>query len=349
MISLDEFWVLNDQLVPMHVAIDGDGQIMNVGPTMKKVLGETATSDVGFLDFFDVQRPRWVETAEDLMKTAGSKLHLQLRQEPYTRMKAVLTPLPVGKGAVINLSFGISVVEAVRDFSLTAADFSHTDQTIEMLYLVEAKSAAMQASRQLNLRLQGAKIAAEEQAFTDTLTGLKNRRAMDHVLARLIAGGKDFALMHLDLDLFKQVNDTLGHAAGDAVLQRVSAVMVDCVRREDTVARVGGDEFVFVFEGLLDCERIEALANRLIEGIEAPIRFGKDICRISASAGSTLSTTLSVPDAAVLLNQADAALYAAKRAGKAQHMFYHEGLEAELAKQNTPALSGAVKGPTGHS
>lgn len=348
MISLDDFWVMNDQLVPMHVGIDGSGQIINVGPTMQKVLGDALKADVGFLDLFDVQRPRWVETAADLMKTAGSKLHLQLRQEPHTRMKAVLAPLPNGKGAVINLSFGISVVEAVRDFALTAADFSHTDQTIEMLYLVEAKSAAMQASRQLNLRLQGAKIAAEEQAFTDTLTGLKNRRAMDHVLDRLIATGKEFALMHVDLDLFKQVNDTLGHAAGDAVLQRVSAVMVDCVRREDTVARVGGDEFVFIFEGLMECERIEGLANRLIEGIEEPIRFGKDICRISASAGTTLSTAMENPDAAVLLNQADAALYAAKRAGKAQHMFYREGLEAELVQNDGPAVIDAVVGQTGH-
>jgi len=76
----------------------------------------------------------------------------------------------------------------------------------------------MEASRTLNQRLQGAKIAAEEQAFTDTLTGLKNRRALNLVLARLSEAKVPFTVMQLDLDYFKAVNDTYGHAAGDHVL-----------------------------------------------------------------------------------------------------------------------------------
>ena len=248
-----------------------------------------------------------------------------------TSLKGVCTPLPGGEGAFINLSFGISVLEAVRDYDLTSADFSPTDLTIEMLYLVEAKSAAMEASRQLNTRLQGAKIAAEEQAFTDTLTGLKNRRAMDHVLGRLISSGREFALMHLDLDFFKQVNDTLGHAAGDAVLQQAARIMVECTRQSDTVVRVGGDEFVMILEGALDTERLAAIAKRLISKLEEPIPFGAEICRISASAGTTLSTWQTEPDAQQLLNQADLALYAAKRAGRAQHFFYRHGMEKEEA------------------
>lgn len=103
---------------------------------------------------------------------------------PKTEVKGLLVAGPSEGQSIVNLSFGISVVDAVSDYSLNSADFAATDLTIEMLYLVEAKSAAMEASRKLNLRLQGAMIAAEEQAFTDTLTGLKNRRAMDHVLAR---------------------------------------------------------------------------------------------------------------------------------------------------------------------
>ena len=72
-----------------------------------------------------------------------------------------------------------------------------------MLYLVEAKSAALEASRKLNLRLQGAMIAAEEQAFTDTLTGLKNRRAFDYIMERQIVSGHGFALMQIDLDFLQ--------------------------------------------------------------------------------------------------------------------------------------------------
>lgn len=193
-----------------------------------------------FLDRFDLRRPRAVMSMADLMASSGVKLHLRFRDPPATGLKGVLMPLPGGQGAIVNLSFGISILDAVRDYRLTSGDFAATDLAIEMLYLVEAKSAAMEASRLLNQRLQGARIAAEEQAFTDTLTGLKNRRAMDHVLGRVIATQMPFAVMHVDLDFFKAVNDRLGHAAGDHVLQEVARIMIDATRRgKDTVARTG--------------------------------------------------------------------------------------------------------------
>lgn len=338
--ELDQFWCMADQLSPMHIGIDSLGQVLSSGKTLKKMMSDTDFETSTFFDVFKVLRPRGLKTVEDLMKVEGVKLHIQMRGGAQTRMKAVLAKLPNNYGAFLHLSFGISVIEAVRDYKLTAADFAVTDQTIEMLYLVEAKSAAMNASRQLNSRLQGAKIAAEEQAFTDTLTGLKNRRAMDHVLDRLISTGKEFSLMHLDLDLFKQVNDTLGHAAGDTVLQRVAAIMVENVREGDTVARIGGDEFVFIFNGMLERQRIKVLAERLIRQIEDPIQFGKETCKISASAGTTMSTSMIQPSAAVLLQQADYALYAAKGRGRAQHVFFGPDIEAELAVPSVKVSAG---------
>ncbi|MFW8594864.1 diguanylate cyclase domain-containing protein [Cribrihabitans neustonicus] len=327
MMTVQELAVLADTVCPMHAMVDAKGRITRAGPTLRKLRPGLRWEGRRFFRVFDLSRPRWVRSMEDLERTAGSKLHLHFRDAPQTGLKGVFAPLPDSGGAFINLSFGISVLEAVRDYDLTGADFAPTDLTIEMLYLVEAKSAAMEASRQLNLRLQGAKIAAEEQAFTDTLTGLKNRRAMDHVLARLIGSGRDFALMHVDLDFFKEVNDTLGHAAGDAVLQQAARIMVECTRQTDTIARVGGDEFVMILEGVLDQTKLEAVAQRLIRRLEEPIPFAGKTCRISASAGTTLSTWQQYPDAATLLNQADLALYAAKRAGRAQHCFYRGGME----------------------
>lgn len=327
MTPVQELAALADTICPMHVMVDAKGRITRAGPTLRKLRPDLRWEGRRFFRIFDLSRPRWVRSMEDLERTAGSKLHLHFRDAPQTGLKGVFAPLPESEGAFINLSFGISVLEAVRDYDLTGADFAPTDLTIEMLYLVEAKSAAMEASRQLNLRLQGAKIAAEEQAFTDTLTGLKNRRAMDHVLARLIGSGRDFALMHVDLDFFKEVNDTLGHAAGDAVLQQAARIMVECTRQTDTIARVGGDEFVMILEGVLDQTKLEAVAQRLIRRLEEPIPYAGKTCRISASAGTTLSTWQTYPDAATLLNQADLALYAAKRAGRAQHCFYRGGME----------------------
>ena len=198
------------------------------------------------------------------------------------------------------------------------------------------KSAAMEASRTLNLRLQDAMIAAEEQAFTDTLTGLKNRRAMDHILDRTISKSNCFAVMNLDLDYFKTVNDTLGHAAGDHVLEHVAQVMIAETRQSDTVARVGGDEFVLLFDGLQDRDILDRIASRLINQLEEPIFFNGQVCRISASIGTALSVPDQKTEAAVLLHQADVALYAAKNAGRAQHFFYDPSLE-ETEEQKTVA------------
>ena len=244
---MDHMWQLLDTLCPMHAVLDRTGHITHLGPTLQKLRPGIALIGTRFLEVFELQRPRTVTSMDDLLECAGTKLHLRFRDSPRTSVKGILVELPDNQGAVINLSFGISILEGVSDYALTDADFAATDLAVEMLYLVEAKSAAMEASRTLNLRLQGAMIAAEEQAFTDTLTGLKNRRAQDHILERLMCSGTEFALMHVDLDYFKAVNDTLGHAAGDHVLQHVARVLVDETREDDTVARVGGDEFVLIF------------------------------------------------------------------------------------------------------
>lgn len=319
---MDRLRDLLDVLCPMHLVLDPTGHIAHSGPSMAKLRSGEVLAGQRFLEVFELRRPREVTRMPDLMAHAGTKLRLRFRDAPRTPMTGVLVPAPVGGGAVVNLSFGISVVDAVRDYALTAADFAHTDLTMEMLYMFEAKSAAMEASRKLNQRLQGARIAAEEQAFTDTLTGLKNRRAMDHVLTRAVAGGGRFALMHLDLDFFKAVNDTRGHAAGDHVLQEVARILVEEVRAEDTVARVGGDEFMLLFAERMTRQRLADISERLIARLEKPIRYGEDTCRISASIGIAMSEDYADLDMARMQEDADIALYASKHKGRACHTFF---------------------------
>lgn len=317
-----------DTLCPMHLVLDSTGHIVHAGPTVKKLYSEGELTGQRFLELLELKRPRIGCSMAELRAAAGLKLHLRLREAPNTDLKGVLVPLPEATGlgppggAVVNLSFGISIIDTVRDFALTSADFAATDLAVEMLYLVEAKSAAMEASRKLNMRLQGAMIAAEEQAFTDTLTGLKNRRAMDHVLARLTETEMDFALMNLDLDYFKAVNDTLGHAAGDFVLQKVARILVDETRGDDTVVRTGGDEFVLIFAKLTDPRKLSEIAARLIARLEEPMRYNEENCRVSGSIGATLSCCYEQPDLARMLEDADIALYAAKNAGRGRHVLF---------------------------
>jgi diguanylate cyclase (GGDEF)-like protein len=242
-------------------------------------------------------------------------LRLVLREGIHLPMRGLTVPLRDGR-TLVNLTFGIAMVEAVARYRLTADDFAPTDLAVEMLYLVEAQSAALHESRKLNGRLQGAKIAAEEQAFTDTLTGLKNRRAMTHVVERLFASRADFALMLLDLDFFKDVNDTLGHAAGDLVLQTVARILLDEARPGDTVVRLGGDEFALIAPGLHDADAALSLARRIVQRIEVPILVGTERCRVSASIGIAISTGLPAGGIADLLTRADAMLYAVKGAGR---------------------------------
>ncbi|SMX29369.1 Response regulator PleD [Pelagimonas phthalicica] len=321
---------------PMHAVLDSTGHIRQAGPTLHKICGDNLEGK-RFLEIFEIYRPRAVVGMGDLLKTEGRKLHLRLRHGVRTPVKGVLGADGNG-GAVINLSFGISVIDAVRDYSLTSTDFAPTDLAVEMLYLVEAKSAAMDASRNLNTRLQGAMVAAEKRAFTDTLTGLHNRRAVDQVLDRICRSGQPFSLMHIDLDFFKQVNDTMGHAAGDHVLKACARAMLDTSRKDDTAARVGGDEFVIIYTTLTNRSRLSDLAGHLISRIEQPIPFEGQDCNVSASIG-VFSSDGSVTDPALVMERADVALYAAKRAGRAQYCFFDD-IEAASDDDQARAANG---------
>lgn len=308
------------RLMPMHVVLDAEGAISSVGPTLAKLIEGPVPLKVAFLKVFEVRRPAGITSMDDLRARAGQRLHVNLRGKGDA-FRGLAVPT-AGGGILLNLSFGIRLIEAVRAHALTDADFAATDMAVEMLYLVEVKQAVMTELRRLNLSLQGAKATAEQQALTDTLTGLRNRRALEASLPALIAQGVDFGLMHIDLDYFKQVNDTLGHAAGDEVLRAVAKALAVETRASDTLARVGGDEFVVLLPGLSDAARLGQIARRIIDRLMQPIDFEGTACRISASIGLTISTLYDPPDGERMLSDADAALYASKRAGRAQAQFY---------------------------
>ncbi len=302
------------QLMPLYLGVDATGTLRAIGPTLRKLLPGPEPLGTPFLRHFTVQRPRGIGDPADLHRLPGARLRLGLRAPPHTAFKGLAVPVADGDGFLINLSFGIGVAEAVRDHRLTDADFAATDLTVEMLYLIEAKSAVLEELRRLNLRLQNARLTAEEQALTDTLTGLRNRRGLDRTLAQVAASDTPFGLMQIDLDFFKQVNDLLGHAAGDRVLTCVADILRGSLRGGDTAARVGGDEFVVLLPGL-DCpDRLDAIARRILTRIEAPIPWQDGTAQISASIGTAVGTPGTNP--AALLEAADAALYASKRAGR---------------------------------
>ncbi len=159
-------------------------------------------------------------------------------------------------------------------------------------------------------------------ATQDTLTGLLNRRGLDMGLSAALslqpaASPRGLALLQIDLDLFKEVNDTHGHEGGDRVLCHVARILERNTRRGDLIARPGGDEFVVALTGGVDPSKAEQIANTIIAQIEQPIDLGHDHARIGASIGIAFSRP-GADSPQALLARADAAMYSAKRGGRGQ-------------------------------
>jgi diguanylate cyclase (GGDEF)-like protein/PAS domain S-box-containing protein len=165
----------------------------------------------------------------------------------------------------------------------------------------------------------------------DTLTDLPNRALFVERLQQAMARATQsstMALLFLDIDHFKNINDTLGHEAGDQLLKVFATRMRDCVRQSDTVARLAGDEFTVILEGLRSADDAKALAGKLVETLREPIALAGNLYVITASVGIAMQAGGNTDDAE-LLRRADAALYEAKRRGR--NGFFCEGADTPNA------------------
>lgn len=330
-----------DRLLPMHLRTDADGIIIHAGPTLTKAHPSGSLPGKSVFDVFDIRTPIGVDGIEALRATAGMPLRLSFRAPPRIALRGLLS-VGADSGILMNLSFGISILDAIRAHDLHLTDFAITDPSLEILYLVEAGHAAMEETRALTHRLIAARDAAEERAFTDTLTGLHNRRALGPLLARYQVLGLAHTLMGVDLDFFKHINDTYGHAAGDHVLKIVASAMRSVTSEADTLVRTGGDEFLVVLHGDVDLDTAQALGETLIARLEEPIMFEGHTCRISASIGLLASSQCPGAEMPAMLERVDAALYAAKRGGKRQVVRYSEGMAALAPNDGAERLEARV-------
>ncbi len=335
-------------LMPLFLWLDEACTVRGAGPTLHKIVGKPIVG-ASLTEVFHLRRPARISDAGDLIN--AHSLRLVMADRPGTGFKGVAVPLRGGDGVLINLSFGYNVHDAVREHALSATDFAPTDLAIELLYLAEAKDAVMAELEKINQRLRGARQQAEAQALTDALTGLGNRRALERALCDSIAAGRPFGLVQIDLDYFKSVNDTLGHAAGDHVLTEVAQALRDAVRGRDLVARVGGDEFVILMDGLTDFQAIRRIATGLLSRLAGPpILFEGQPCRISASMGAILRPGGKEGQSAeALLAAADQALYHSKRAGRSRLGMIDAAGRIEIMSPAQPVQSAACNAARGQS
>lgn len=177
-------------------------------------------------------------------------------------------------------------------------------------------------------------------AVHDALTGLPNRTLFRDRLQREVARAErqssSFAVLALDLDGFKAVNDALGHPAGDALLHAVARRLTESIRDNDTVARLGGDEFAIILSGLDQPQTASAAAQRVIEAVNRPFSLEDRSVSVGLSVGIALGQA--GLDAEALFKNADVALYRSKAAGRNTFRFYEPGMDAAVAARNALEL-----------
>lgn len=167
--------------------------------------------------------------------------------------------------------------------------------------------------------------AVRHLAYNDVLTGLPNRVLFNdrikHALDDARRNGKKFAVMFLDLDHFKHINDTHGHSIGDGLLKAVATRLRTKLRECDTLARMGGDEFTVILENIRDIESVEVVANKVIYAFNEPYEINEYTIQASTSVGIAMydehATTVDT-----LLKYADKAMYDAKKSGRNRYSFY---------------------------
>ncbi|MBB3194889.1 sensor domain-containing diguanylate cyclase [Roseateles terrae] len=214
----------------------------------------------------------------------------------------------------------------VRDLLTEYVPDLRADGTVAGVYTLSTDVTAFkQVEREL-----------DQLSRVDPLTGLPNRRQFDQrlseALSRARRSGRILALMFMDLDRFKQINDSLGHAAGDVVLQTFAARVRGAVRETDVLCRLAGDEFVLIVENLNEPQEAGNLAQKLLDAVGAPLTVMGAAVRMSTSIGVACTTADAESDVAFLA-RADDALYAAKAAGRGR---WHLAAPPVIASTETP-------------
>jgi diguanylate cyclase (GGDEF)-like protein len=207
----------------------------------------------------------------------------------------------------------VSTNRAGRRYTATERDILTSLAEHASLAVNDARSVADVAHR------------AMHDALTDLPNGALFRDRLEHAVARAQRTQSPIAVLFCDLDRFKSVNDSLGHACGDELLVTMGRRLRECVRAADTAARIGGDEFAVLLEDLENADHPEAVARRIVETLGRPVEIGGREVRPSVSVG----VTVGADDAAALLRAADLAMYRAKAAGRGGVTLFEEGMRDE--------------------
>lgn len=233
---------------------------------------------------------------------------------------------------------------ATREREIRSAETLQTATVDQMIRLQQANANLVIATleaRQLAEQVQTAKVELDHLAHHDVLTGLPNRILMYDRLAQAIAltrrTGKQLAVLFMDLDRFKHINDSLGHSVGDQLLQSVGRRLLACVRQSDTISRQGGDEFVALIPDIDHAEDAALAAQKMLAAIALPHRIEQHDLHIGASIGIGIYPDDGL-DAETLIKHADTAMFHAKDKGRNTYAFFEQRMTTRaIARQSIEA------------
>lgn len=275
--------------------------------------------------------PLWDILQRDYSEVIRSELPSLVREAVQIPTKVILPNMEVRE---VLMAFIPLDPNGTRNFMVDARDITDENRAVAALRqsLENLEHLVEERTRDLRAEVAERRKAEERirhQAHHDLLTGLPNRTRFFDILLRELdrarTRGTQLALLFIDLDGFKGVNDTLGHEAGDLLLKAASQRMSGTVRSCDTVSRLGGDEFTIIMPDIGDKDSVEALGHRLLEALERPFGLKGETATISGSIGVGLFPS-DGDTAEMLLRHADEAMYRAKRGGKGACIFFSDAL-----------------------
>ena len=303
---------------PMGIALidSSSGQFKDINPRYAEIIGRS---------FAEIERSHWTDITHPDDINAELTQIAQLNSGAaagFKTSKRVLRP----DGSVVWIDMSIARIE--------------TESGAQPLHLCMIEDVTEKKKSEAMIW---------QQANFDTLTQLPNRRMfhsrLDHHIVKSRRDGLRIAILFIDLDHFKEVNDTLGHHQGDVLLVDAARRIRSCVRESDTVARLGGDEFTVILSDLADSGAADAVAQKILDAMQAPFALGEEQAFVSASIGITLYPD-DARDIDDLLKHADQAMYAAKGAGRNRFSYFTPALQVEALNRMrlTNDLRSALKG-----
>ena len=275
---------------------DADGTIVAINPTFTRITGYSMHEVLG-------SNPRLLQSSEHT-------------PEFYTAMWNQLTKVGHWTGEIIDKRKDGTTYPAWLSINAVYDKNGEVQSWVAQFSdITEKKDAEQLIWRQANF---------------DQLTGLPNRRMFLDRLGEEIKksrrSGLPMALLFLDLDHFKLVNDSLGHDMGDLLLRQAADRLRDCVRESDTIARLGGDEFTLILCNLTDSDRVGAIAQKILWKLAEPFTLGSEQAYVAGSIGITLYPA-DAADAEGLLKNADQAMYGSKKAGRGRYQYFTAAMQ----------------------